>query len=222
MKPVSILFFVILSIIFFSCKKDKDDDNNNNNNNNPVVDLSDYYPLAVGNYWVYQWYDIDSNGIATPSLTGISVDTFSVIDDTLINGISFYVFEMKQHKFFNSYNQYLRDSSNHLIDNFGTKFFSAINFSDTFSFSHNSQTGITEIRKMISDTFNVNTPIGNYKGLSCRTAHHHNNPVNGCNGNIQNFDRIFSYGIGMVVDNIYFASTCKYRFERRLIAYHLN
>jgi len=30
------------------------------------VTQADYYQLKVGNYWIYQSYQIDSNGVATP------------------------------------------------------------------------------------------------------------------------------------------------------------
>lgn len=52
------LFFIaILFAIFSACQKDDD------SNQNQTVSEPDYFPMAIGNYWVYQFTNTDTLGI---------------------------------------------------------------------------------------------------------------------------------------------------------------
>jgi type II secretory pathway pseudopilin PulG len=54
-----------------------------NNNNNGFVS-SDYFPLAIGNWWLYANYDLDSNGIKVPGSDKMERD--SIVDTTTVQG----------------------------------------------------------------------------------------------------------------------------------------
>jgi hypothetical protein len=77
MKKLVFVSIAFLSVFAISCTKDDADPV-------PVV-KSDYYQLKVGNYWVYQGMNIDTNGVATPTAM---VDSAFIEKDTLIRGYS--------------------------------------------------------------------------------------------------------------------------------------
>ena len=82
---------VLPLIILYSCKKEK---------NNIIVcpppggELSelttDPMPLAVGNYWIYETYRIDTLGNETLLS---SIDSVYIDRDTIINGYTYYIIE---------------------------------------------------------------------------------------------------------------------------------
>lgn len=54
-----LIYLGLLVALFTSCDKD---------NSTPIIDSADkanYFPLQIGNYWVYEHYDIDSLGNET-------------------------------------------------------------------------------------------------------------------------------------------------------------
>src|SRR3989339_423194 len=74
MKKIYILFLIILllqSFIFISC----------NSETSPTVDkiMSEYFPTTIGNWWKYENWVLDSNGLRTKN---ISVD--SVVVENII------------------------------------------------------------------------------------------------------------------------------------------
>src|SRR5688500_17959960 len=76
MKPI-FSFLLLLSLTVSSCKKEKEI------SPPPAKTYPDYSALKPGNYWIYERFDVDSNGNATP--TGI-YDSCYVEKDTQING----------------------------------------------------------------------------------------------------------------------------------------
>jgi len=109
MKKVIVLVLAVLSILTFSCKK--------SSNDTVSAPVPDYYQLKVGNYWVFQHFTIDSNGIAVPENKW---DSVYIEKDTLIRGYKYYK-EWQQLLSLGEFPYFLRDSSGYLINNLGTR-----------------------------------------------------------------------------------------------------
>lgn len=128
MKKLIVLSFVLLTIV--SCSKKE------STVNPPLPTVPDpatkYYPLDIGNYWVYENVMIDTLGDET---IDEFIDSLIVTRDTLINGNSYAVIEGVK-KFAQQPNEWqvrhiLRDSSGYMVDHTGGILFSANNFTDT-------------------------------------------------------------------------------------------
>nr|MBK9652361.1 hypothetical protein [Bacteroidota bacterium] len=76
---------ILVSLMVISCKKDKTTETN------PVITESTNYkfqlPLAIGNYWVYETVEVDSNGTAVPYG---NLDSCYVSGDTLIGNKTYF------------------------------------------------------------------------------------------------------------------------------------
>lgn len=121
MKNLVFVIIAVLSVLAISCKK-------NHEEQIPVA-KADYFQLKVGNYWIYQGYNIDTNGVATPS---VEYDSAHIEKDTVIRGFTYYkllenIFVMFPEQFAS----YLRDSSGYLVNSYGQILASDFNFTDT-------------------------------------------------------------------------------------------
>jgi len=121
MKNAVIIFIVIIS--FFACSKEEEQDLK-----------SDYLPLSVGNYWVYQDTDIDSAG---NSKISPFLDSIVISCDTVIKGNTYYRYDSyivntdRDNDIHFNNSCYYRDSMKYLITNTGEVFFSETNLTDT-------------------------------------------------------------------------------------------
>lgn len=111
-----------LSLFFlFACNKEEAPETET-----PVTDtpsVSDYFPLATGNYWVYQqtWYD-NSGNIISQSLGN---DSVFVKNDTVINSKIYHtVVEYNAAGTNEFYSRFFRDSADCIIDDQGKIVFS--------------------------------------------------------------------------------------------------
>ncbi len=124
------LFVLLPVILLAACEKD-DENNDDQNNEQTAVN---YYPMQVGNYWVYQSEGVDASGNPTGQ-TG--QDCVVIVKDTTINGELFY-----KHNKFKLQNgvykkwmadYYLRDSASCIIDNYGMIHFGHNLINDTIA-----------------------------------------------------------------------------------------
>lgn len=77
-----ILFIPLVLTLMYACKKEDQENTAQNQTMN--------YPLAIGNYWVYEWFKIDSNGNESPMQ---SIDTMRVTDSLNHEGSSYFILE---------------------------------------------------------------------------------------------------------------------------------
>ncbi|MFK7954089.1 MAG: hypothetical protein AB8B73_14670 [Ekhidna sp.] len=96
MKSLKIILPLLLSILLISCSKDEV---------NISEDVLYYANLEVGNYWVYDWYELTSEG---ESLLHEN-DTVRILSETIISGQTFFV--KSPHKY-GAGNLFLFDSLN--------------------------------------------------------------------------------------------------------------
>jgi hypothetical protein len=159
MKRSVILICAILSIFVMSCKK--------SSNDTTTVPAADYYQLKVGNYWIYQAYKIDSNGVGIPQSY---FDSAHIEKDTIIRGYTYY-------KFWQSplalpggqqLHSYVRDSSGFLVNNLGYRFCSVSDFTDTLVFDTANIPYFIGYGKMTGKDSAVTIPAGTFQSITIR------------------------------------------------------
>ena len=127
---------------------------------------ADYLPLSVGNYWVYQYYRIDADGVESEMNYN---DSIAIVKDTVIDGETFYIKE--GNRLFGSPWErldILRDSSANLIDHTGKILFSGTNFTDTLNFfseGNEQETYYTISYKMEEIEGEISYPAGNFNNV---------------------------------------------------------
>ena len=114
MKKNNLIFILLLIFfLFISCDENDSNPTSPTPNNESVLD---YYPLEVGNLWIYELYEADS------SLDFISRNRFDSVyikNDTIINGVNYKErYSTMFHK-----TTLLRDSSEYIINSNGNKLF---------------------------------------------------------------------------------------------------
>jgi hypothetical protein len=207
------LLFVLMagSFIWTACEKDpiKEDQS-------PELD---YFPMTVGNYWVYDTYKIDSNG--NELLYGEN-DTTLIEKDTLIAGESYFKIRGKGFGYGSAEQvNFYRDSSGYIVDEKGTKVFSQNYFYDTL--------GRELINKSVTDTlffwYWMTEPTDSvlflkdneYDDLINRKMYFHSKMAG--DEWVNNYsDRLYGAGVGILTFQYFYASSQKkWYFEKRLV-----
>jgi len=158
-KSVLLAFLAFVSAV--SCKK--------NEETIYAPPAPDFIHLKVGNYWVYAFSKIDTNGVETQLE---ETDSSYILKDTVVNGLKYFVKIEDPYRFskssYPSYRLLLRDSSGYLVDNYGNILFAQNNFSDTLAID--SSNIITwNYLKMIGKDSVVTVPAGSFvTRTSCR------------------------------------------------------
>jgi hypothetical protein len=218
----NLFFFVFLAFIM-SCRP--------NDCPIPQALLSDYHPMKIGNYWIYQIFVEDSGGVFQPTN---QFDSTYVASDTLVRGRKYY-------KFISPYGgsvdlaspnevTFLSDSSDYLISGFsGKKIFSSTNFTDeiyrsAFTMSNNlTDTIYMTTIKMLNNTSTV-VPAGSFNTLTANQTQDIYQPYRGNTQRFRSYNtRFFAENIGNVREEL-----CNYlmqpipREEKRLVRYKVN
>ena len=113
-------------IILFSCSKDAAIPEGKDFGGT-VTPVGPFVPLTVGSFWIYDYFLQDTNGVETY----LDRDTMSIINDTILNGKTYAVFDGSYEYKCNNYTSFRRDSLGYLIDTTGWIYFSSTNFTDT-------------------------------------------------------------------------------------------
>ncbi|MEJ2595887.1 MAG: hypothetical protein P8100_12360 [bacterium] len=146
--------------IFHACKKEE-----NISDNPPQPQVTDYFPLQVGNYWIYEQSTCDSGEI---NCEVKGVDTSFIEKDTSINGKQYFKyitnFPMQQTTF-------LRDSGDYIVDLYGEILFthsdSAGIFNEQFVVPNGEDT-LYRWYYRLTFTGNVNVPAGLFDCMDMR------------------------------------------------------
>lgn len=211
-----IILFTALFFAIFSCEKTKDEET-------PDA-VTDYFPMEIGNFWVYEHYRVDMSGHSTKLPL---VDSIVIVSDTIINGNSYYVFEGTD--YFRKGDNWsilgiFRDSSNCIINHKGEIKLSLANFSDTLHqavLEYDTQKYAEIIYKMIPEDKNVAVPAGKFKAFNFRGTFIANKDF--IPSGIENprfLNNYYSKGIGLVSKN-YFYFTGEHNFEVKLSKYNI-
>jgi hypothetical protein len=218
MQKIALVAVAALLVLYASsCKDDKQPD--------PIPDppilYDDYAKLKIGNYWIYQLFDVDSLGNG-PALN--EFDSTYVSKDTLINGNTYY-FLASTIPYTNNF--WLRDSLHYLVNEYGKIFFSSEDFTTAFVsmplFFNQGTTDTTAwvTQKMVGKASPFITPMGEFTTSDFQTIYdmypNHNQA-----GTRRVVHKRYSKNIGIVSETIpFFIENIRYR-EKRLIRYHVN
>tara|TARA_B100001109_G_scaffold243092_2_gene228602 strand:+ start:2116 stop:2754 length:639 start_codon:yes stop_codon:yes gene_type:complete len=117
---------MIIALTLFSCKKDEENTVQVETQNTPIS--PNYFPLEVGNYWVYENYSVDTSGNET-NLN--KQDSVRVIRDTMVNGNRYFYMYGKEYPTNYEDRGWFRDSSGYLVSLGYQSKLNFVNFSDT-------------------------------------------------------------------------------------------
>lgn len=213
MKTEQLIFRGTLLIFFIftlSCKKDKLVD--------PVSRTAKHFPMAVGNYWVY---DVIGYDLSTYSGTYISTnDTVKIVGKKEIDGKSY--FQFKEDQYWHStasgpnYFYYRRDSAGYIIDEESNIHFTALDFdrilnTRTLSPNHYIEYSIRD------STFFEFTPAGTFECLD----------YFGTLWNVDHWDdrklrNAYGTQVGLVYQNVYYTSNPISDIRRVLKAFYIQ
>jgi len=204
---------ILLTIFLSSCKKDSF---------TPTT-YPNFSQLKVGNYWIYERFNVDASGNATT--VGI-YDSCYVEKDTLINN-NLYFKEIRSKGLGVNYSaSFIRDSLHYLVNNDGQILFSSQNFTDTFNSYFVTAGAATDticqvVVKMADKELLVNTPAGSFQTYNFIQIFKMY-PNWSDNGNLRTIDTRYSENIGIVSETLPFYLSNSYNTERRLVRYKLN
>lgn len=210
-----ILVGTALTLIFTSCKKETVE-------KNIPSTTPDYTPLSIGNYWVYQYYSIDTLGNENQS--AYLRDSIVINRDTVINGKTYFILEginMLQSPEWRIISL-LRDSSDYLVNAGGEILFSSTNFTDVLSTkTHvmNSDTLFTLQYSMQKES-TVNVPAGKFTALNYHGTLITTHPPSYIK-NPRNLPTYYAAGVGKILHSYYYLSSPT-RHEKRLVKYYVK
>lgn len=212
MKRAKVLSMICIVFIIASCNKSDEP-------STPDLQPS-YIPMSVGDYWIYDWYEIDSLGTETAS--GIQ-DSIVITGDSLLNGQVYFTFSK-----YNNGNlkapSFYRDSLGYLVDPYGFILFSPYTTSDTlYSYwvPNNGPDTIAFIYYTMLPDENISVPAGQF------FAKHKQGTVEYYQTNHPNFnpayvDTYFAQGVGRVYTSSIFLSSPHRLRVQKLVGYSVE
>ena len=209
MKRLFVLVLVVLSVLTFSCKK-------SSNDSTPVTQ-ADYYQLKVGNYWIYQGYQIDSSGAIKPENLW---DSAHIEKDTIIGGNTYYNLWAKFTGCIgDQFPSYLRDSSGYLVNHLGVRGCSVDHFKDTLYIDSANKKLCMGYGLMTGKDSLVTVPAGSFPSITSRmkvvpTQTTDPHPIRYSYG-------VYGKNIGMIKSHSFFYEGGQ-QFESRLVRYKVQ
>jgi hypothetical protein len=204
-----LIYFAIL-LFLFSCQKEKKEDDNSNS----------YLPLSVGNYWIYDIYQVDPDGNETNTN---NIDSLVILNDTVINGIKYFVFRNYGVWYSSGLNtKFLRDSSGYVVDETGRIHLSNTDFVnelDSYDIGPDDQPFLHASFKVEENNEPLTVPAGtfhtiDYKG-TFEAVYFKNTDRVSYPRNSHNY---YSKEIGLVKKTFFYLNNPTY-FEERLVRY---
>lgn len=215
--------FVVIgcTVSLFSCtKEDKKSDPVKPQNPQKV---GEYSNLKIGNYWVYELYDVDSNDNA---ISRSEFDTVSVEKDTVIRGNRFYKLTASNQL---AYDRsvgvsYRRDSLDYVVTSDGFMVFSHKDFQNIF-YTHYAIVSNDTIYKMESKMTDhgwlTTTSMGNFITSNYKTEIEIYPPYVQ-NMQKRNLNVRYAHKVGIVQESLPFYIGIPSQVERRLVKYYVQ
>lgn len=180
-----------------------------------------YTQLKTGNYWIYEYYKVDSQG--NSSMMPL-YDSCYVSRDSVINGNTYYYVSGLYLSHIN--NRWLRDSLHYLVDDTGRICFSSMDYTTTFhEYADLLQPGDTIAlisEKMAENNREYTVPAGTFNTSAFRMEYHFHPPYN-IPGMQRYYYRRYAENIGLISETLPFLiGNEPYYMEKRLVRYHLN
>lgn len=206
------LMIVIAITLFAACRKDE-----------PVVIVDPVIPpvygnLKVGNYWIYQHFLLDTNGVETPLN---KYDTCYVEADTVLGGETYYKMIRPSLLYHTIYTYYWREKDGVIYDYLGKICFSSEDFTTIFETDYienpdNTDTLYIVTEKMVDKDLNITTPAGSFVTRTYQTKYQ---PVHLWDNKTRYSNRRFSKYVGIVSETLEFYTTNPNYTERRLVGW---
>jgi hypothetical protein len=206
------LFVSILTIsLLISCR----------NENETIVSNDSYYPLTIGNYWIYQSVKIDSIGNETVIP---NIDSVIISRDTTIRNKQYFILEGTNSPFNPKWGiiAIYRDSSGYLVNNQGEIRFTENNFTDTLAYEvelNNQDTLYSLTYKMEASTNPVTVPAGTFNVLNFKGTVFTPREIPGVD-NPRYLNTYYAKKVGKVLQSYFYLSSPRF-IEKRLIRYKI-
>jgi hypothetical protein len=212
MKNTSLLLVTIVAAVsLIGCCKE----------NQKVKGYPDFGMLKVGNYWIYQYFDIDSNGNASATNR---YDSCFVEKDTNIAGNTYFKVHKPRFEGDPIGFDYERDSLHYIVSTTEGIVFSSEDFTSTLETTcatNNLDTVSIVNGKMMNKGQVTNTPAGNFATSDFERTFTMYPPYNSA-GTIRKAHCKRSEGVGVVLETLsFFADNPNYT-ERILVRYKVN
>lgn len=209
MRIIIGLGLVLTAILFASCEKTEPI---------TVAPASNYMPLAVGNYWVYDYYYEDS--VTHQFTASNTLDSVYIDQDTIINGQLYYALNTASATITKT--EYVRYSDNKLVTSTGKVKFAAdpalgVYTIDTITNQGNDFLSVSYYSTGVILDFEL--AVGNFRGIQISGTVHYSH-----NGITEPRPSPFVYyaeGIGEIMFHGYVPLNDQ-RVERRIMRYHIQ
>lgn len=175
-----------------------------------------HFPMTIGSYWIYHYYDRDTLGNITPST--IDPDTITVVGDSTWNGHVWMVFEGTAWPNMTTSIWLYRDSANHIVDSNGNTVIGSESVGDTISSNYIQPVGwLHLIADSLSD---VNTPAGLFQNCYTRRFDFYPDDTNYPWGIPRTEPVRYAPGVGLVYRELYYYSSPNY-ILKQLVEYNI-
>jgi hypothetical protein len=216
---------------FYSCKKDKKTEpDSQTEDQTPATPAPNYSALKVGNYWIYERFEVDEFGISS-SLN--IIDSCYIEKDTIVNGQKYFKYVQPQIvssdptiPSVSHTSGYMADSLTYIVSYPGS-IFTPYSYLDTnfiigsFVQFSGADALYTTCTKMTDKGTMYTTPAGTFKIVNEKTTYTFANNFLSCNQKTRYINRRRAENIGIVFQDFpFFSSMCKH-WDRRLIRYHV-
>lgn len=210
------LFVFGLAIaLLASCKKDSNPGENGENQS--------YFPLEIGNYWVYQHYNIDALGSETET---DKTDSIIVSRDTLINEYVYYILEGTNYPYRSGrwgIVDIVRDSNGYLVNYKGITQCAQNNSSDILASKTEiigQDTLYTLSYQMENMSENITVPAGIFDVLNYKGTVISKEEIPGIQ-NPRYLNNYYAKNVGKVLESYFYFNSKTYS-EKRLIRYKVD
>lgn len=216
MSRISIFFTLALAVtVQMSCKKDQIPAQ-------ASASYPNYSQLAVGNYWIYERFLVDTNGVSTSQ--GI-IDSCYVEKDTIINGKTYYKLIKPSQSFGSKVISFQRDSLHYIVNSAGKILFSSQDFTTVFSSRYaviDPSDTLSLVETTMSDiNFGVTVPAGTFSTNALKTTYNMYPNYTEFGSQRYRYTR-YAENVGIVNEDLEFYLGNPNKFERRLIRYNIN
>ena len=214
MKKV-MLITAISSVVIFGCSKEE---LNEGALPSPGTQNIEYMPLAIGNYWVYNTYRIDTLG----NETLYSSDDSAYVDrDTIIDGETYFIIEGD----FNARHavgSLLRNDGNNVLNLGGSITFTTNNLGSVYRNDTISIGGgefIYMATWVNTSMSNISSPSGSFLCFDKETEN--TTTLSSYPWGTRRQHKYYSSGTGVVISQFYYFSSPDFN-ESRLVRYNIN
>jgi len=218
MKEKALVFSAALvTLLVYSCKKDSD------TGSAPNTMYPNYSQLKVGNYWVYEQFEIDTTGSATSNNT---FDSCYVEKDTVINGKTYFkMVKPKPYALNQQEISFQRDSLHYIVNSSGKIVFSSEDFTTVFDSAFitagPADTVCKIVKQMGDKNLTLTTPAGVFTTSAAKETYFMY-PNWALAGNPRYLNTRYAENRGIVIETLPFFTSVPNYIERRLVRYQIN